>query len=541
MLQVMQNRMAELSFQSSAAYSDPFNEVSLTAVFTDENGRETTVPGFWAGEGVWKIRFASPNTGVYSYRTSCSDASNAGLHGQTGQIQIIPYEGDNPLYKHGPLRQSKNRKYLEHLDGSPFLWLGDTWWMALTKRLKWPEDFQEMIRDRVAKGFSVIQIVAGLYPDMDPFDERGANNAGFPWDRNFQSINPDYFNEADHKLIALAEAGLVPCIVGCWGFFLEFAGEEVIRKHWDYLLARYGALPAVWCMAGEATMPFYTHPAFGNPEKTKEYNAKLRRGWTEMTRYVKSRDPFARPVTIHPTQYGREMVEDAELLDLEMLQTGHSSFYSIANTVKMVQESVNKEPRMPVINSEVCYEGICGSSYQDVQRILFWSCMLSGVCGHTYGANGIWQVNAPDQPYGPSPHGASWGSTPWNEACRLPGSHQVGLGKKLLERFRWWEFEPHPEWVEKHADAERPVAPFAAGVPGEVRVIFIPFLGGFGWGQLLIRHLEPDVTYRAYYFDPITGEEHDQGLARADENGCWRSGKFTKFQDWVLVLERTEV
>jgi len=28
---------------------------------------------------------------------------------------------------------------LEHSDGTPFLWLGDTWWMGLTTRLDWPD------------------------------------------------------------------------------------------------------------------------------------------------------------------------------------------------------------------------------------------------------------------------------------------------------------------------------------------------------------------------------------------------------------------
>ena len=36
---------------------------------------------------------------------------------------------------------------------------GDTWWMGLTQRLRWPEDFQSLAADRVRKGFSVVQIV----------------------------------------------------------------------------------------------------------------------------------------------------------------------------------------------------------------------------------------------------------------------------------------------------------------------------------------------------------------------------------------------
>ncbi len=105
---------------------------------------------------------------------------------------------------------------------------------------------------------------------------------------------------------------------------------------------------------------------------------------------------------------------------------------------------------MPVLVGEVCYEGIMEASRQEVQRFMFWASVLSGACGHTYGANGIWQVNTNALPFGPSPHGRSWGDTPWETAYELPGSRQLGLGKELLMRYDWWRFEPHPEWVEPH-------------------------------------------------------------------------------------------
>ncbi len=217
---------------------------------------------------------------------------------------------------------------------------------------------------------------------------------------------------ADLKIARLVDSGLVPCIVGCWGFFLDFAGEAVIKKHWEYLLARYGAYPVVWCMAGEAVMPFYLNEAARDPRGRQDYEGRLRKAWPQVTHHLKSLDPFERPVTIHPTRFGHEMVEDPGLLDLDMLQTGHGSYLSLSNTVSMIDAAVQRKPRLPVINSEACYEGICGSSGADVQRFLYWSCALSGACGHTYGANGIWQLNARDKPYGPSPHGATWGNTP---------------------------------------------------------------------------------------------------------------------------------
>src|SRR4029453_13770747 len=124
------------------------------------------------------------------------------------------------------------------------------------------------------------------------------------------------------------------------------------------------------------------------------------------------------------------------------------------------------------INGEVCYEGIAEANRQEVQRFMFWACVLSGAAGHTYGANGIWQINTPEKPYGPSPHGRSWGDTPWQEAYQLPGSRQLGLAKALLSRFDWWKMEPHPEWVEPHWTAENYQISYAVGCLRKKSIIF---------------------------------------------------------------------
>ena len=165
----------------------------------------------------------------------------AELDGQTGELLLEAYDGTNVLYQRGAVRVAANRRHFEHADGTPFLWLGDTWWMGLTQRLGWPTDFQTLCADRTAKGFSVIQIVAGLYPDMPWYDERGANEAGYPWDQAFSHLNPAYFDKADRRIQYLVDAGLVPCIVGCWGYFLPWMGLDKMKQHWRNLVARWGA------------------------------------------------------------------------------------------------------------------------------------------------------------------------------------------------------------------------------------------------------------------------------------------------------------
>src|SRR5437867_11592903 len=120
------NVMVEMTFTANRTYADPFNKVTLDAIFRDPKGRELRVPAFWAGTNLWKVRYASPVVGTHRFRTVCSETRDKGLHGVAGKVEIKSYRGKNPLYAHGPLRASADRRYLEHRDGTPFFWLGDT-------------------------------------------------------------------------------------------------------------------------------------------------------------------------------------------------------------------------------------------------------------------------------------------------------------------------------------------------------------------------------------------------------------------------------
>jgi hypothetical protein len=162
--------------------------------------------------------------------------------------------------------------------------------------------------------------------------------------------------------------------------------------------------------------------------------------------------------------------------------------------------------------------------------------MLSGAMGHTYGANGIWQVNTRTRPFGPSPHGMSWGDTPWEEAVHLPGAEQLGLAKRLLTRYPWWRFEPHSEWIRPHWTPEDRFQPYAAGIPRQVRICYLPC----GWPkEVTVASLEADISYRAFLWNPVNGNEVILGTVTPDSDGNWvlPSARLPILQDWVLVLE----
>eukprot|EP01044_Picomonas_judraskeda_P014656 COSAG03_NODE_2358_length_2849_cov_4798.631732_5_plen_170_part_01 len=77
--------------------------------------------------------------------------------------------GDNPLFKHGFLRPHSSGRFLEHTDGTPFYWLGDTHWSGFSTAEHWADSdnstldpgpsehsmLKEIVDVRAAQGYSV--------------------------------------------------------------------------------------------------------------------------------------------------------------------------------------------------------------------------------------------------------------------------------------------------------------------------------------------------------------------------------------------------
>ncbi len=491
----------ETSFTSAKRYDNPFMDVEVDVVF--QNGDvKWVVPAFWAGGDQWTVRFAPPVQGEFQYKVKCSDASNKDLNGGAQSLKVTAYSGDNPLYRHGKFAVSKNGRHFQHADGTPFLWLGDTWWKCLAKRLTW-EGFQELAADRKKKGFSVVQIVAGPYPDEGPFEPMWANEGGHPYkNQQFTELNPEYWRFADRRLQHLVDTGLVPAIVGAWGRAdcdaMRHVGVEGLKRHWRYLIARYGAYPVFWILGGE----LHNHTKWG--EGT----------WGEVGRHVREIDPYHTPITAHSGSGRRGNEGDQHIIDYDMIGGSHNEGIAIGSAISSFRATYEKKPAMPVLVGEAIYEGHMQFGFQYVQRHMFWQYLLSGAAGHTYGAAGIWHASVDGDPgCASSAFGGrrTYDWTTWREGMNYAGSTQVGLGKKLLEQYPWHRFEPHPEWAEQGS--------FAAGIPGEVRFIYQPRRGIYNWKGTIVKRLETDVAYSAYYFDPATGRRFDAGIVEAKAGG----------------------
>jgi hypothetical protein len=277
----------------------------------------------------------------------------------------------------------------------------------------------------------------------------------------------------------------------------------------------------VWTVAGESTLVYYDLKA-GTPEHAAAREAQVQ-GWSEVARSLRATDPFHRLLTVHPgPESGRfQPIADMSQLDFIFLQPGHADWETLPLALEHQARARREFPRQPSLMGEVCFEGMHGGgSGPKIQRYLFWSTVLSGAPGFSYGTDTTWQFNRRGEPFGPSPHGMAWGNTPWEEGYRWAGSEHVGLGRKILATLEWWRMEPHPEWLTVAATPKDVMKPFCAGIPGRLRVVYLP-KGQPRWGQpFKVRGLETGLRYTARYIDPITGRV-EPSVEVTSVNGEW--------------------
>ena len=80
--------------------------------------KRITVPGFYDGEGVYKVRFSPPCQGQWRYETR---SNRPELNGKSGSFTAGPPSADN----HGPVQVFKTF-YLRYADGTPYHQFGTT-------------------------------------------------------------------------------------------------------------------------------------------------------------------------------------------------------------------------------------------------------------------------------------------------------------------------------------------------------------------------------------------------------------------------------
>ncbi|MBN1579693.1 MAG: DUF4038 domain-containing protein, partial [Anaerolineae bacterium] len=259
-------REVEIALTAEHDYPNPYIDVEVWAEFTHDTGLVLNRPAFWSRGRTFKIRFASPLAqGRWTWLSFCS-VEDGGLAGQCGELVCEPGASTaNRFYRHGFWHMSPGRRNLVYADGTPALLVGDTAW-----GLPWRATEAQCriyAADRQAKGFNAVLLMS-VQPDMrarGPRDRTADEgfDVGFEDlpDGHINRLNPAYFEVLDRLLAILVEHEIVPVLQPVFMGFgwkgMGVAGPVVppaeYARYCRYLVARYGARPAVYLVGGDGS------------------------------------------------------------------------------------------------------------------------------------------------------------------------------------------------------------------------------------------------------------------------------------------------
>ncbi len=427
-------KQIELVFHAQLPVANPYVDLGLIGTFVHESGREIVRPGFWCGGSEWRIRFAAPWAGQWSWSTESGDH---GLAHHRGTIQATASPDEpNRFYRHGFWRMSPGCRNLIHADGTPAVVVADTAW-ALPFRATL-EQAALYTKDRRSKGFCAALLMT-VQPDMEAAGPRDRSaDEGFdvafedlPTGRLSQ-LNPAYFEKLDELIAVLVEHEIVPVLQPVFFGYgwkgLNVAGPAVppseYARYCRYLVARYGAGPAIYLVGGDGTGE----------------EPQVAAGGSE----VHAWDAYAQPTGIHYRPHARNRAcQDAEWLDFQWGQTGHSG----AHLPERVADMWRNEPAKGVANGEPTYEnmGALGRAAGWWQGHEAWCNLCAGgTMGVVYGAGSLWQWRLSPHEPGHQEWCIAEGAG-WREALDFEGSTHVGRISRILEGLPIEDIEP--DWT----------------------------------------------------------------------------------------------
>ncbi|MGV3664349.1 MAG: DUF4038 domain-containing protein [Prosthecobacter sp.] len=513
-------QVSEFSFSAETEVADPFDfeRVRFSATFVGPEKVRLEVPGFWDGGRTWKIRFTPTRAGEWSFVTSFSNEADGGLHQRGGRFKADAADTADRAHavrRHGGfLKVGENQRHLTHTDGTPFFWLGDTWWAAPSAAMPF-ENFRRAVDARVAQGYTVFQAHGHrpLFPDA-----KGAGMGALEGTSQPDAETLRYWREVDRYHAYADENGLVGAVGFAAGNQLDRHSLKELKRLWHYYIARYGAYPLTFLITQEYNM---------YPDERAAKIPEL----IALGQFIKDTDPWKRAITAHAWVHTRDKGQawNEPWLDYIMLQAGHKRTMS----GKFYRELWPRVPVKPFLEAEANYEGFASEVLKvDAARIrdTAYVAMQCGSLGFTYGAQGLYAGVLDRAKPGPT---AKWGPVKtWEEGLNLPGGAQMRHLRACYESVEWWKLQPMADAVEPAANV------FVKGDADKAALLlYFPARVKVAPGARFVS-LPAAARYEAEWFDPRTGERTKRkAVLTADEKGVVLPTRPDE-QDWMLMLRK---
>jgi hypothetical protein len=334
---------------------NPYMENTIDGKFT--NGAKTVVvPGFYDGNGIYKIRFSPDQQGDWTYVTKSNQQK---LNDKDGSFQCVEPTGNN----HGPVK-IVNTHYLEYADGSPFYSVGTTayQWTSVKQSIQ-----DKTIETLKTAPFNKVRMCVfpksysygnDVEPWVYPYSRKDTVN-------DFTQPNFEFFQNFDKRVAQLMEMGIEADVIlfhpyDNWGYFLM--GKEMNEKYVRYMIARLSAYRNVWwSLANEWDIP----------------KIKVAIDWEGIGTLLQNEDPYQRLRSIHNWYY-----DETHFYDHTQPWVTHVSAqtYFFFNAIKW-----RDKYKKPILFDEMRYEGDVQSGWGKLtakeMSDYFWKAGLSGVYG----------------------------------------------------------------------------------------------------------------------------------------------------------------
>lgn len=338
---------------------NPFLDVRFSAVF-DDGTKKVEVPGFYDGDGIYRIRFSPDAQGEWTYETK---ANRWELTNKTGKFSVTPPGKGN----HGPVRVH-NTYHFAYADGTPFKQIGTT----IYNWLDTPEEVQEeALKTLAASPFNKARMLITQQPTpymnqyppaLWPFEGKP------PHDWDYTRFNPAFFRHYEKRVGQLRDLGIEADVIlfnpyGKWGF--ETMNAEGDDRYVHYVVARFGAYRNVWwSLANEYDF----------------IRTKTDADWDRIGTLIQQCDPHGRLRSIH---------NGTLLFDQSKPWITHVSMQNGVAVETPASAEMYRDPwRKPVVYDEVKYEGDAKYRWADLTGPEMVHRFWCGTIGGTYVGHG---------------------------------------------------------------------------------------------------------------------------------------------------------
>jgi hypothetical protein len=463
----------DLEFKSMATVSNPF-AIEFWADFTGPGGIRLTLPGFYDGNGLWKVRFSTAKAGIW---TLVTHASLPDLDGRKLEFRVT---ANANKIQHGGLRvDTDHPHHFVYEDGTHWFPAGYecNWLWALDETDDQLPTVNSFLDKLSSFGFNLILVNAYCYdtnwrPGKSAPDDYGPS-ALYPWEGtndkpDFSRFDVAYWQHFDKIVQVLYEHGMSVHL------YLKVYNKKVNwpqnnspedDRYYRWVIARYAAYPnMIWDLAKEA-----------NYERSVAY--KVGR-----LKFIRGLDPYHHLLTVHTDVQTYDGGAYDQLVDFR----SHQEQSDHLHTTALKQLAQN---HWPVFNVESGYEqgpkGPDDKTYAHAESpkevaLRIWQIQMAGCYNAYYYTYTAWDViRTADTP---------------------PGYLYLKYFRDFFARTKYWELKSADSLVN---------AGYCLSNAGKEYVVFQNKASPFSLDLSSIK-----TPLKARWYHPYTGAFEDGGIVK---------------------------